>query len=149
MKTNFFFLILGICCGLICYKLYDRYFIDTGVESCREETLSELQYDEERNQDSESAQQNIQYIYDQLNSTDPKSNRSFTISKEFVAYMYFHYYNTNIGGFKFAPKSLDASGIPNAYYCLPVDMQGHVLANFGKYYLSSNLLNSPCPHSCD
>ena len=84
MKTNFFFLILGICCGLICYKLYDRYFIDTGVKSCREETLTELQYDEERNQDSESAQQNIQYIYDQLNSTDPKSNSLAFFSKWFA-----------------------------------------------------------------
>jgi len=149
MKTNFFFLCLGICCGLVCHKLYDQYFIDVPTEDCRLKTLTELQYDDTKNQPSESAQLNIQTIYNQLMSVNPYSNRSFTISKEFVAYMYFHYSNTVVGGFKFAPKSLDASGIPNAYYCLPVDMQGHVLANFGKYYLSSNLLNSPCPHSCD
>ncbi len=92
MKTNFFFLILGICCGLICYKLYDRYFIDTGVESCREETLSELQYDEEKSTKIANQPNRIFKIFMTfLNSTDPKSNRSFTISKEFVAYMYFHY----------------------------------------------------------
>ena len=117
MKTNFFFLCLGICCGLVCYKLYDQYFIDVPTEDCRLKTLTELQYDDTKNQPSESAQLNIQTIYNQLMSVNPYSNRSFTISKEFVAYMYFHYYN--------------------------------VLANFGKYYLSSNLLNSRCPHSCD